>query len=114
MPENAFTNLSIAKDVSERLKKEYKKSSPKDVTFTRWVSNTLDLAITKHKYISTMYPHFEIIGRLQEVVMIRNTKDKENITVTFGNNLNCSKHEGSVNCECIAYAFLSAYKANEG
>jgi len=110
MPENAFTNLSISKDVSERLKKEYKKASPKDVTFTRWVSNTLDLAIEKHNYISTMYPNFEIIGRIQEFVMIRNTKNNETITVTFGDKLNCSKHDGSVNCECIAYAFFSSYK----
>jgi hypothetical protein len=110
MPENAFTNLSIAWDVSDQLKREYKKAAPKDTTFTRWVSNTLSLAIEKHKFISTLYPHFEIIGRLQEIVMIKNTKNNENITLKFGKKPNCSKHGDNITCECMAFAFFSGFK----
>ena len=111
MPENAFANLSIATDVSDQLKREYKKAAPKDTTYTRWVSNTLSLAIEKHKFISTMYPQFEIIGRLQEVVMIKNTKTNENITLSFGKKPKCSKHDVNITCECMAYAFYSGFKS---
>jgi hypothetical protein len=111
MPENAFANLSIAADVSDQLKREYKKAAPKDITYTRWVSNTLSLAIEKHKFISTMYPYFEIIGRLQEVVMIRNTKNNDTITLNFGKKPQCSKHGDNITCECMAFAFFSGFKS---
>jgi len=110
MPESSFANLSIAGDVYDQLKREYKKAAPKDTTFTRWVSNTLSLAIEKHKFISIMYPDFDIIGRLQEVVMIRNKKDNETITLNFGKKPNCSKHGEKITCECMAFAFFSGFK----
>jgi hypothetical protein len=113
MPENAFANLSIAIDVSDKLKKEYKKAAPKDTTYTRWVSNTLSLAIEKHNFISTMYPHFQIIGRLENIIMIRNTKNKDTITLTLGKKPECSIHGNNITCECMAYAFFSAYKTRD-
>lgn len=108
MTVNNFTNLSISIEVKEQLQREWQKQRVEDMTFTRWVTNTLSLALEKHKFITKMYPHFEVVGRLAEVTELNDKKNKEYITITFGKNPRCSKH-GAKNCECMMFAFFSNY-----